>query len=66
MIENLHFIKDLAKQSQRALEEGDLIEFGRLMDVHWQRKKERSSNMSNQAITRGTIARCAMVRWAEN
>lgn len=50
MIENLHFIKDLAKQSQRALEEGDLIEFGRLMDVHWQRKKERSSNMSNQAM----------------
>jgi Predicted kinase related to galactokinase and mevalonate kinase len=50
MIDNLHFIKDLAKQSQRALEEGDLIEFGRLMDVHWQRKKERSSNMSNQAM----------------
>jgi D-glycero-alpha-D-manno-heptose-7-phosphate kinase len=50
MIENLHFIKDLAKQSQRALEQGDLTEFARLMDVHWQRKKERSKNMSNQAI----------------
>ncbi len=50
MIENLHFIKDLGKQSQRALETGDLGEFARLMDVHWQRKKERSSGMSNAKI----------------
>jgi D-glycero-alpha-D-manno-heptose-7-phosphate kinase len=50
MIENLHFIKDLGRQSQRALEAGDLHEFARLMDVHWQRKKERSGSMSNQYI----------------
>jgi D-glycero-alpha-D-manno-heptose-7-phosphate kinase len=50
MIENLHFVKDLGKQSQRALEAGDLKEFARLMDVHWQRKKERSNSMSNQHI----------------
>src|SRR3954462_7208425 len=50
MIENLHFVKDLGKQSQKALESGDLPEFARLMDVHWQRKKERSSGMSNQHI----------------
>lgn len=50
MIENLHFVKELGKQSQRALESGDLPEFARLMDVHWQRKKERSSGMSNQHI----------------
>ena len=50
MIENLHFVKDLAKQSQRALEKGDLSEFGRLMDVHWRRKKERSGAMSNPQI----------------
>ena len=42
MIENLHFVKDLGKQSQHALEGNDLHEFARLMDVHWQRKKERS------------------------
>src|SRR5690242_7897498 len=47
MIENLHFIKELGRQSQAALEAGDLHEFARLMDVHWQRKKERSSQMSN-------------------
>ncbi len=62
MIENLHFIKDLAKQSQRALEQGDLTEFARLMDVHWQRKKERSKNMSNQAINEWYD--CAMINGA--
>ena len=50
MIENLHFVKDLGLQSQKALETGDLGEFARLMDVHWQRKKQRSGNMSNPRI----------------
>lgn len=50
MIENLHFVKDLGFQSQRALETGQLNEFARLMDVHWQRKKERSGGMSNAKI----------------
>jgi D-glycero-alpha-D-manno-heptose-7-phosphate kinase len=50
MIENLHFVKDLGLQSQRALESDDLHEFARLMDVHWQRKKERSQVMSNSEI----------------
>jgi len=50
MIENLHFVKDLGKQSQVALESDNLHEFARLMDVHWQRKKERSKGMSNSDI----------------
>ena len=50
MIENLHFVKDLGRQSQRALESGNLHEFARLMDVHWQRKKQRSGGMSNPKI----------------
>jgi D-glycero-alpha-D-manno-heptose-7-phosphate kinase len=50
MSDNLHFIKELGRQSQKALESGDLVEFARLMDVHWQRKKERSSGMSNRHI----------------
>src|SRR3954471_2104384 len=32
MAENLHFIKDLGKQSQKALEAGNLDEFAQLMD----------------------------------
>jgi D-glycero-alpha-D-manno-heptose-7-phosphate kinase len=50
MLENLHFVKELGRQSQRALEGNDLPEFARLMDVHWQRKKERSIIMSNEFI----------------
>ncbi|MEY2564175.1 MAG: D-glycero-alpha-D-manno-heptose-7-phosphate kinase [Verrucomicrobiota bacterium] len=50
MIDNLHFVKGLGLQSQRALETGDLPEFARLMDVHWQRKKERAQGMSNSKI----------------
>lgn len=50
MIENLHFVKELGLQSQAALESGNLPEFARLMDVHWQRKKQRSGGMSNPKI----------------
>lgn len=50
MIENLHFVKELGLESKRALERGDLHEFARLMDVHWQRKKQRSGGMSNPKI----------------
>ncbi len=50
MVENLHFVRELGQQSQAALESDNLPEFARLMDVHWQRKKERSQSMSNQDI----------------
>ena len=50
MLANLHFVKKLAVESQQALEGGDLKEFARLMNVHWQNKKKRSNNMSNLHI----------------
>jgi D-glycero-alpha-D-manno-heptose-7-phosphate kinase len=50
MTDNLHFIKDLGKRSQKALELGDLEEFARLLNLHWHRKKERSQLMSNDDI----------------
>jgi D-glycero-alpha-D-manno-heptose-7-phosphate kinase len=50
MLENLHFTKDLGRQSLTALESGALGEFARLMDVHWQRKKARTPGMSNEQI----------------
>jgi len=52
MIDNLHFVKDLAEQSQTALESGNLREFARLMNVHWQYKRERSKVMSNAQINK--------------
>jgi D-glycero-alpha-D-manno-heptose-7-phosphate kinase len=50
MLTNLHFVKELAKESQQALEAGDLRQFAQLMNVHWQNKKKRSNNMSNHHI----------------
>lgn len=50
MLDNLHFTKELGVLSLAALESGNLEEFARLMDVHWQRKKVRSSGMSNAHI----------------
>jgi len=50
MLDNMHFTKELGYKSLESLESGNLEEFARLMDVHWQRKKVRSSGMSNQHI----------------
>ena len=50
MLDNLHFTKELGYKSLESLESGNLEEFARLMDVHWQRKKARSSGMSNAHI----------------
>jgi D-glycero-alpha-D-manno-heptose-7-phosphate kinase len=50
MIQNLHFMKDLGISSKQALEKGDVSEFGRLMNVHWEHKKRRSSDMTNGTI----------------
>jgi D-glycero-alpha-D-manno-heptose-7-phosphate kinase len=50
MIENLHFVKEIGKQSQVALESGDLHTFGELMNIHWEHKKKRSGTMSNGKI----------------
>jgi D-glycero-alpha-D-manno-heptose-7-phosphate kinase len=50
MIANLHFVKELGRESKEALEAGDLPRFGELMNVHWEHKKQRSANMSNDRI----------------
>ncbi len=50
MLDNLHFTKELGYKSLECLESDNLEEFARLMDVHWQRKKARSSGMSNPRI----------------
>ena len=50
MLDHLHFTKELGYKSLDALESGQLEEFARLMDVHWERKKVRSTGMSNNQI----------------
>ena len=50
MLKNLHFVKELGYRSKEALESGDLILFGELMNEHWENKKLRSGGMSNPQI----------------
>lgn len=47
---NLHFIKELGRESKEALEAGNLVRFAELMNVHWEHKKQRSANMSSSQI----------------
>ncbi len=46
MFDNLHMMKELGLEIGRALEQGQIDEFGRLMNRHWEHKKKRSKNMS--------------------
>lgn len=50
MLDNLHFVKELGEQIGQALEGGEIDEFGRLMNVHWEHKKKRSKSMSSNKI----------------
>jgi D-glycero-alpha-D-manno-heptose-7-phosphate kinase len=50
MVDNLHFVKELGRESKEALEAGNLTKFAELMNVHWESKRRRSANMSNTQI----------------
>jgi len=50
MTQNLHFTKEIAFSTKLALEKGDVSEFARLMNVHWQHKKHRNTGISNRKI----------------
>lgn len=50
MIDNLHYVKELGVRSRVALEKGDAETFGAIMHEHWERKRKRSSGMSNPHI----------------
>lgn len=50
MIDNLHAVKESGRESLKALESGDLRHFAALMDQHWQRKRQRSTGMTNADI----------------
>ncbi|MBO0768274.1 MAG: galactokinase [Solirubrobacterales bacterium] len=52
MLDNLERTKDLGLRIRDVLEAGKTEEFGELMNEHWQRKRARSSGMSNPDIDR--------------
>lgn len=50
MVANLHYVKELGERSRKALETGRPAVFGEIMHEHWDRKRQRSSGMSNPKI----------------
>jgi D-glycero-alpha-D-manno-heptose-7-phosphate kinase len=50
MIEGLHYVKELGHRSRLAFEQGKLGTFGEIMHEHWERKRKRSTGMSNPKI----------------
>jgi D-glycero-alpha-D-manno-heptose-7-phosphate kinase len=50
MVDNLNYVKDLGYRSREALEGGHCAQFGEIMHEHWERKRKRSTAMSNPQI----------------
>lgn len=50
MVANLDYVKELGHRSRKAFETGNLNTFGEIMHEHWERKRKRSSGMSNPKI----------------
>jgi D-glycero-alpha-D-manno-heptose-7-phosphate kinase len=50
MVDNLHYVKELGRRSRDALERGAPETFGEIMHEHWERKRKRSTGMSNPQI----------------
>ncbi|HTP30803.1 MAG TPA: hypothetical protein VMJ75_01440 [Candidatus Acidoferrales bacterium] len=50
MLENLHFVKEIGFETQRAFAAGNLRCFAELMHQHWERKKRRTAGMTNSCI----------------
>lgn len=50
MLNNLHYVKQLGFDSQKALQAGNTGLFAELLHEHWQHKKRRSGGMSNSQI----------------
>lgn len=49
MIENLHYVKELAGYMRQILEKGQLKKFGELIHEHWLMKKKRQGKISSDA-----------------
>lgn len=50
MIRNLDFTKELGQATAKSLESGNITEFASLLDLQWQKKRERSRDVSNEKI----------------
>lgn len=50
MIDSLHKTVEIGREIKTTLEKGDIDEFGFLLDKHWENKKKRSTDISNNDI----------------
>lgn len=50
MIDSLSYIKELGFASKAAIVQGDLEQFAKIMNTHWQYKKKRSKTMTAEVI----------------
>lgn len=50
ILKNLDFTKDLAFQSLKVIEKGDIYQLGEIMNLHWEHKRKRSLGMTNDEI----------------
>ncbi len=50
ILNGLHFTKQLGFESRKALEVGDLPEFAKLLDSHWEHQKARTAEVNGSAI----------------
>jgi D-glycero-alpha-D-manno-heptose-7-phosphate kinase len=50
VVESLHRTKELGLQIKEALQSGDVVRLGELLDEHWQNKKRRSSKISDARL----------------
>ncbi len=63
VLENLHYLKELALVMRRTFELEDFSQFGSMLDESWQRKKQLSANIANRSID--TIYQAARQAGAE-
>ncbi len=52
VVDSLHAIKQVAYDVKKAIESGDLVEFGRLLGHSWQTKKNLAQGITNPRIDR--------------
>lgn len=50
VVESLHLTKEIGLEIKKALQNGDLKRFGKLLDEHWQNKKRRSNKISDSRL----------------
>lgn len=55
-VEQMHRIKEIGLKSKKALESGNLNEFGRLLHEHWLAKRKVTDNMTNNFIDKAVDA----------